>query len=79
MYLCRRCHQLAYQSQSENAADRAQRSAGKIRQRLGGDPDRGAPLPPKPKGMWARTYERLRRRHAEVLRYGGAGQSRRTI
>lgn len=45
-YLCRRCLHLAYESEREDAVDRAFRRLAKIKRRLGGDPDYFAVFPP---------------------------------
>jgi hypothetical protein len=53
-------------SKNEVAWDRALRRANKIRYRLGGKARMAAPFPQKPKGMWQRTYERLREQAIEA-------------
>jgi hypothetical protein len=65
-FLCRHCYRLAHASQSESTWDLTLRRVNKIRQRLGGDPGLIAPFPPKPKGMWRSTYQRLRERAIEA-------------
>lgn len=59
-FLCRHCHDLAYECQRENRMDRMLRKAQDIRARLGGSRSIYELFPFKPKGMHWKTYHRLR-------------------
>ena len=55
---CRYCHSLAYTSQLLNPMCRARKRAADLRVRLGGAGVLAEPFPPRPRGMWRRTYWR---------------------
>jgi hypothetical protein len=57
---CRECYELTNKSRREDAKNRALRKARKIRVRLGGSVSFLDEFPAKPKGMWERTYRRLK-------------------
>lgn len=57
IFACRHCYGLNYQSQHEQAWDRALSRYQNIRVKLGGEPGCIHPFPDKPKGMHWRTYE----------------------
>lgn len=60
-FRCRKCSNLVYASQNEDASGRAMSKAQKIRKRLGCDGGFDDPFPPKPKGMHWATYDRMER------------------
>lgn len=67
-FLCRHCHDLAYESQREDLKGRLLGRAQKIRTRLGGSSSLADPFPPRPKGMHETTYRRLMHEAAEAER-----------
>lgn len=64
IFACRRCHNLAYESQSETRHGRMLTKTQAIRVKLGGEPC--GDFPPKPKGMHWRTYYTLRQKAEEA-------------
>jgi len=66
-FLCRHCHGLGY---GEGRPYRLLRRVRRIRTRLGGSAGLSYPFPLRPKGMWRRTYRRLRL-EAEALESEG--------
>jgi hypothetical protein len=65
-FLCRHCYDLAYQSQRDNAMNRALHKAQFIRERLGGSANMMEPFPEKPKGMHLETYMKMFWQHHEA-------------
>ena len=65
-FLCRHCHRLPYSSKNESQLDRAIRHRNKQRRRLSGNIGLEASMAQKPKGMWWRTYYRLKERAYEA-------------
>ncbi len=63
---CRRCYDAIYECQRRGEKGRAYYQACKIRMRLGSEPSIRGAFPERPRRMWRRTYERLRR-EAEAL------------
>ena len=55
---CRKCHDLAYESQCLSRSDRLTLQAQRIRHRLGASGNLSKPFPARPSGMHRRTYAR---------------------
>ena len=69
-FLCRRCHDLRYRSQSLGKGERLLRRAEKIRVGLGGSGVVFDLFPDKPRGMHQTTYDRLRDEAEEAKVFG---------
>lgn len=57
-FLCRHCQRVAYTSQSETPLDRLHRRRDKVRAAMGAQRGFNGYIPPRPKGMWYRSYFR---------------------
>jgi hypothetical protein len=62
LFACRHCYRLVHASRQESPRFRNISRSRKIRMRLGGSADLGAPFPARPHGMHRSTYHRLRAR-----------------
>jgi hypothetical protein len=72
VFICRKCRDIAYESQNERGYNRALSKAQKIHKKLGGS---GCTMDyvPKPKGMHWKTYNRLmhQMQSYEMISYQG--------
>lgn len=59
---CRNCYRLGYRSRNVDSKTGAMDKARRLRMKLGGGASLCESFPPKPKGMWWRTYDRLAQR-----------------
>ncbi|MGX1402363.1 hypothetical protein AB7M70_011836 [Bradyrhizobium japonicum] len=67
-YLCRHCHDLAYETQNMTEPFRMLEKAQNIRERLGAESlSTIDPFPPRPKGMHHKTYKNLRNTYDNLL------------
>lgn len=67
LFLCRRCHDLAYASQRNGFRTAPIYKARAIRRRLGGSESILDPFPARPKGMHRATYARLEDEYQEAV------------
>ena len=70
-FACRHCYGLLFASQLEPVSSRGLGKARKIRMRLGGGANLLEPFPAKPKGMHARTYDRLHQTYSRAAKRCG--------
>ena len=63
---CRHCYDMTYECQRRGEKSRSYYQACKIRLSLGGAPTIADPFPDRPRRMWRKTYERLRRKAEEL-------------
>jgi hypothetical protein len=66
-YLCRHCHQLAYETQNMSGPFRLLEQAQNIRERLGGSRSTFERFPERPKGMHRKTYLKLWHRYHRLM------------
>ncbi len=72
LFACRKCHDLAYATQSEPLGRRGIERARRIQMKLGGSPNLCDEFPGRPKGMHNRTYLRHKAAYEVAAKRCGA-------